>query len=122
LREPDFFVVDATVDIAGGFAIGSSRAIVRGDGMDALTNPMEGAEVGLGEGFSASFGWLWQVKTPSRKDIEGFLSGVSGQVSFYSGVGAGYVRSPNSPTKNALVVGFGVGGKGGGASYTRPRQ
>jgi hypothetical protein len=33
-----------------------------------------------------------------------------------------FVFSPNSPTKNALVVGFGVGGKGGSAGNTRPRQ
>ena len=120
LREPDFFVVVASVGM-GGYGIGSSRAIVRGDGMDALTNPMAGVGVGTGGGVSASFGWLWQASTPSRKEIEGFLSGVSGQISFFRYVGIGYVRSPNSSTKNGVIAGFGMGGKGASTGYTRSR-
>lgn len=120
-REPDFFLVDASVGV-GGFGIGSSRAIVRDDGMEALTNPIVGAGIGTGGGVFAAFGWLWQLEKPSRDRIENFLSGAAGQVTFFKKVGLGYIRSPNSPTKNALLAGVGIGGKAAGVSFSRRRQ
>ncbi len=119
-RQPDFFVVSAGVGI-GKYGIGSDRAIVSGDGWDALINPMVGSSIGTGGGVSAAFGWLWQLEQPRRRDIENFLGGVSGQISYFEYLGAGWMMSPNSPTKYAFIAGYGAGGKGGSAGFSTRR-
>ena len=64
-------------------------------------------------------GWLLQVDKPNDEDVVGFLTGRSWGADIFwnpwtkfgAGVGAGFVRSPDSPgTKWGVTMGLGVGG------------
>jgi len=119
LRGPDFLIVSFTAAIAG-FGINTSRAVPRGDSLyDALTNPMKGAGIGSGGEISFAFGWMAQLREPNRDDITSWLGGQSLTVSYFHKAGGGIIYAPNSTPKLGVIGGFGLGGKGVGASYVR---
>jgi hypothetical protein len=117
LRPADFLILNVTAS-AAGVGVSMSRAVPHGDSLyDALTNPMKGAGLGSGGEISFAFGWLLQRRQPSHSEIESWLSGQSLTVSGFYKVGGGFVYAPNSTPHWAVIGGFGIGGKGVGASY-----